>query len=106
MNTEYGKCCRCGEEIGPPYDRETDWLCKQCYDDTHKVRRRRTPRWGGRWLDTPYGREQAQKEQEEIDERIDREMRDEDEGAGVRAKLPKKPLIGAGHAKADTDFTD
>jgi len=90
MNTELGICCRCGEEIGPPFDRDSDCLCKQCYDDTHKVRPRHHTLWGSRWLKTPSEREDAAIRQEKIDERIDKEMRIEKIKEAMRQKAKSK----------------
>ena len=73
MQNEYGKCCKCGEEIGPPFDRENDWLCKQCYDESHRGRRRPNPRMGNQRIPTHDERQQWNKWQDEIDERLDRE---------------------------------
>lgn len=74
MVSEFGKCCRCGEEIGPPYDRECDWLCKQCYDETRsKGGYRHNPRMNNEPIRTADEREQDDKWQNKIIERIDRE---------------------------------
>ncbi|MBI4713358.1 MAG: hypothetical protein HY762_08690 [Planctomycetes bacterium] len=106
---EYGKCCMCGEDIGPYYgDDETDCLCKDCYNRSRSgvttVASRRTHsraslpkcRNGSDRVLTAGERQEIWKWQDEIDERIDRE---EQEGsAGVPARLPKRPLVGAGYA--------
>lgn len=73
---EYGKCVVCGEEVSPPFDREADWLCKQCYDRTHRRPALPNPRMGTRRLTTPYEREQTIKWINEIDERLDNETAD------------------------------
>jgi len=85
MLNEFGICCRCGGEIGPPFDRQTDWLCKQCYDDTHKVRRHPAVRWGNERLITPYERERSLEWQKEVDERIDREMKESQIGNSAKS---------------------
>ncbi|MBI4712770.1 MAG: hypothetical protein HY762_05655 [Planctomycetes bacterium] len=94
---EYGKCCVCGEDIGPYYgDDESDCLCKACYNRTHSRSSLPSCRNGSERVLTAGQRQEIWKWQDEIDERIDRE---EQEGsAGVTAKLPKRPLIGAGYA--------
>ena len=79
MQTEIGICCRCGDEIGPPFDRLTDWLCKHCYDATHKPPRlRANPRKGNERLLTPYKRDKSLEWQEKIDEKIDEEIKQQD----------------------------
>ncbi|MFA5794423.1 MAG: hypothetical protein WC980_05075 [Candidatus Brocadiia bacterium] len=73
---EYGKCCRCGEDVGPYKGCEQDWLCKECYDRTHRRPPLPNPRMGGRRLTTAYEREQSMKWITEIDERLDAETTD------------------------------
>ena len=74
MENELGKCCRCGEEIGPPFDRETDWLCKHCYDKTRpKGSFRYNPRMNDEPIRTAEEREQEQKWQDRIIDKVDRE---------------------------------
>lgn len=70
---ELGRCCKCGEEIGPPFDRETDFLCKQCYDETRsKGGYRHNPRMNNEPIRTAEEHEQNKKWQDEIIERVDR----------------------------------
>jgi len=92
MLNEFGKCWFCGEEVGPPYDREDDSLCNQCYDDLN------------RWFEygeilragLPEGMSVYNRDwQDKTDERLDEEMG----CADVAARLPKQPLIGSGYAK-------
>jgi len=101
-NSEFGKCDRCGGEIGPPFDRETDCLCKNCYDKTHRDRRHPLPssiRMGDEWLLDASQWQESRQWTDDIIDKIDREQgnvdRDEDDNcAGVLAKLPKRPLVG------------
>ncbi|MFH0888531.1 MAG: hypothetical protein V1871_04915 [Planctomycetota bacterium] len=74
MVSEFGKCCKCGEEIGP-YDRNNeDWLCKQCYDKTRpRGGFRYNPRLNEEPIQTSGEREQNDKWQDEIIDRIDKE---------------------------------
>ena len=73
MLDELGKCCKCGEEIGPPFDRETDFLCKQCYDETRsRGGYRPNPSMNNEPIRTAEEREQEEKWKDGIIDRIDR----------------------------------
>ncbi|MFH1231170.1 MAG: hypothetical protein V1709_06695 [Planctomycetota bacterium] len=90
MLNEFGKCWFCGEKVGPPYDREDDSLCKQCFDDLCRWYEYGEILRAGLPEDmSVYNRDW----QVEIDKRID----DENAGyADIASRLPKKPLVGAG----------
>ncbi|MBI5778902.1 MAG: hypothetical protein HZA49_05545 [Planctomycetes bacterium] len=104
MENEFGKCDICGGEIGPPFDRETDCLCKHCYDKTHRDRRHPLPssiRMGDEWLLDASQWQESRQWTDDIIDKIDREQGNVDEDdncAGVLARLPKRPLVGAGYA--------
>ncbi len=101
---EYGKCVRCGEEIGPYIGDGSDSLCKHCHDKDGLIIRHRTDSYlpvtrrrsaGGGWepVFTASDLRESRQWQDEIDERLD----NDDNCAGVGAVLPKKPFTGSEH---------
>jgi hypothetical protein len=126
MDMEYGKCVKCGEEIGPYIGDGSDSLCKHCHDkDGSRLQRRadsylpatRRRSAGGGWepVFTLVDLHESRQWQDEIDERLDAESHHKDakdaedddnsrpdeppfgQGAGVGAVLPKTPFTGSEH---------
>ncbi|MFH0889061.1 MAG: hypothetical protein V1871_07640 [Planctomycetota bacterium] len=76
MLNEFGKCCKCGEEISP-YDRNNeDWLCKQCYDKTHRRYPFPNPRINDERILSADERIESEKWKDEIIDKVDREATD------------------------------
>ena len=108
---EYGKCVKCGEEIGPYIGDGSDSLCKHCHDKGYSLHLRKADSYlpatrrrssGGGWepVFTLADLHESRQWQDEIDQRLDNEATDDDDNcAGVGAVLPKTPFTESEHKK-------